>query len=49
MLVGSDGSPSRVVALEGMDLPSEFSVRLAYPADGRYAKTEVPLRSVRIE
>jgi len=26
-LVGSDGSPSRVVALEGVDLPSEFSVR----------------------
>ena len=26
-LVGSDGSPSRVVALEGVDLPSEFQVR----------------------
>jgi kynurenine formamidase len=26
-LVGSDGSPARVVAIEGFDLPSEFSVR----------------------
>lgn len=26
-LVGCDGSPARVVALEGLDLPAEFSVR----------------------
>ena len=26
-LMGCDASPSRVVALEGVDLPSEFKVR----------------------
>jgi len=25
--VGCDGSPARVVALEGVDLPAEFKVR----------------------